>query len=112
MIFKHRLLFTTTPFFIIFIFAGCAFLFSQQEIPSYISWKSKVYTSSGAHGDYTLNTDPSTHGNDIKWPPFFALDHKTTHLEIRSKITPDGSWFPIEFSNRASYNPSIIPHPG
>jgi hypothetical protein len=33
------------------------------------------------------------------------------HVEVFSKMTHDGKWFPIDFGDYGSYNPNLIPHP-
>jgi hypothetical protein len=88
-----------------FVLAVCAFLFVRLDMTVYITEQVSHYAS---------DSDANDSGEDkssIAKPPFFAVDHKSTHVELFSKMTKDGSWFQIEFGDRAAYNPNIIPHP-
>lgn len=46
--------------------------------------------------------DSSDDRPNITKPPFFAADHKSTHVEIFSKMTTDGTWFEMEFGDHTA----------
>lgn len=88
-----------------FVLAVCIFLFLRGNMASYITRQVSYYTSDSDANDYSEDK------SSITTPPFFAVDHKSTHVEVFSKMTKDGNWFQLEFGDRAAYNPNIIPHP-
>ena len=99
-----RLLLVAGLFFVL-ILGVSALMFNG--VPHAILQQVNHYTSPSP-------SDASKDGGDqptTTKPPFFAVDHKTTHVELVSKITKGGEWFFIDFGDRASYNPNIIPHP-
>ena len=91
--------------FFLLVLAAYAFMFNNLHVPDSILQQVNHYTPlSDAY-------EGSEDKPNITTPPFFALDHKTTHVELFSKITKTGEWFFVDFGDRPGYNPNIIPHP-
>lgn len=109
---------------LVFFIVALVFLLSSPHSGTADYFQQRINDAANSlnkHGEGLQEIIPNGKDSDDKIQnpdPIIAIEHKAvsediakSHLVLSSKISRDGTYFPVRFGDHISINPNVLPHP-